>query len=114
MSCSDLPHKVKIVDDCLLYDNDIEQSFLHAWDFLTTCAQNKIVVNVEKFQFCQNIVNFAGLKLTPKGVCPSDHILSAIRDFPSPTNITDARSWFGLVNQVAWGICNQPNHGTVS
>ena len=33
---------------------------------------------------------------------PSDKILAAIRDFPSPINLTDARSWFGLVNQVAW------------
>ena len=27
--------------------------------------------------------------------------LDAIRDFPAPKNITDIRSWFGLVNQVA-------------
>ena len=28
--------------------------------------------------------------------------MSAIENFPQPHNITDARSWFGLVNQVAW------------
>ena len=27
--------------------------------------------------------------------------MDAIRDFPTPTSITDVRSWFGLVNQVA-------------
>ena len=29
-------------------------------------------------------------------------MLSAIRDLPVPTNITDAGSWFGLINQVAY------------
>ena len=27
---------------------------------------------------------------------------ASIRDFPTPTNISDARSWYGLVNQVAY------------
>ena len=100
---SDLPRKVKIVDDCLLWDlGGIEESFFHAWDFLYICAKNNIVVNLDKFQFCQDTVEYSGLKLTPSGVTPSDKMLSAIRDFPSPKILTDARSWFGLVNQVAW------------
>ena len=31
-------------------------------------------------------------------------ILSAIQEFPKPTDITGARSWFGLVNQVAYAF----------
>ena len=31
--------------------------------------------------------------------CSSD-ILKSIRDFPRPENLTDLRSWFGLVNQL--------------
>ena len=59
-------------------------------------------VSEKKFQFCQDTVKFAGLKITPTGIAPSDHIISAIRDFPTPKDITGARSWYGLVNQVAW------------
>ena len=92
----------------MLHDDNIEQSFFHAWDFLTICAKNGIVVSLEKFQFCQNTVDYAGMKITPTGVSPSDKILSAIRDFPTPTSITDARSWFGLVNQVAWAYSLSP------
>ena len=68
---------------------------------LTMNANNGIVINKDKFQFCCDEVLFAGLKLTPTGIKPSDHILSAIGDFPTPQNLTDARSWFGLVNHVA-------------
>ena len=32
----------------------------------------------------------------------SDKHIRAIRDFPTPRNITDIRSWFGLINQVSY------------
>ena len=31
-------------------------------------------------------------------------MIDAIQDFPTPTNITGIRSWFGFVNQVAYAI----------
>ena len=71
------------------------------------CATNGIVVNVKKIQFCQDTVDFAGLTIT-SGVVPSNKMLSAIRDFPSPKNLTGARSWFGLVNQVVWAYSTSP------
>jgi len=45
---------------------------------------------------------FAGLRITATGIAPSAKLLSSIRDFPTPKDITSARSWFGFVNQVAW------------
>ena len=98
----DIPRKVKVIDDTCLYDDTIESSFWHTWDYLDVCARNGIVLNIEKFVYCKEEVEFAGLKLTKDGIASSDLILSAIRDFPVPNNLTDARAWFGPVNQVAW------------
>ena len=98
----DVPRVVKIVDDALLYDETIEEAFFHTFDYLTLGAQNGIVFNKSKFQFCQENVDFGGLHLIPDGIAPSATMLMAIQDFPTPANITDARSWFDLVNQVAW------------
>ena len=98
----DVKDKVKCIDDALLYDCDIESAFFHTWDYLTLCAENGITVNLSKFQFCQDEVIFAGQKITRTGICPADSTLSAIRDFPAPKDITGARSWFGLVNQISW------------
>ena len=39
---------------------------------------------------------------------PSDNLLNAISSFPTPQNITDARSWFNLVNQVALAYLLSP------
>ena len=70
------------------------------------CAKNGIVINEAKFQFCKQTVDFAGLSVTDQGVQPSKKITDAIRNFPPPTDITKARSFFGLVNQVNWAYAN--------
>ena len=104
----DIPRKIKVVDDTLLYDKTIKDAFYHTLDYLSLCETNGIVINKDKFQFCQDVVQFGGLQITPTGVTPSNNLLNAISSFPSPKNITDARSWFGLVNQVAWAYSLSP------
>ena len=104
----DVPNKVKIVDDALLHSLGIEQSFWDTWDYLTLCAVNGVTINVDKIQFCQDEVEFAGLNIEKEGITPSKSILAAISDFPTPTDLTSARSWFGLVNQVSWAYSISP------
>ena len=94
--------KVKCVDDTCLFKPTIEEAFFHAWDYLTLCAENGIVINEEKFEFCRDEITFAGLCITLTGIRPSDELLQAIRNFPPPRDLTGARSWFGLVNQASW------------
>ena len=53
-------------------------------------------------------MDFAGLTHTSSGVIPSEKTLSTICNFPTPTDLTGARSWFGLVNQVAWAYAISP------
>ena len=91
-----------------MYDDTIENSFWHTRDYLALCANNGIVASDKKFQFCKDTVDFAGLTITNEGVAPSENILTAIQNFPTPTNIIDARSWFGLVNQVSWAYSVSP------
>ena len=98
----DIPRKVKCVDDTLLYDSTIEDAFYHTFDYLTTCASRGIVINASKFKFCEKNITFAGFQITSTGIKPADSTLKAIRDFPVPKSITDIRSWFGLVRQVAY------------
>ena len=89
---------IKIVEDTLLYNHSIKEALYHMWNFLQLCADNGIVINNGKFKFCRQTVEFAGLKITPTGIAPSERLLVAIKLFPKPENITDAHSWFGLIN----------------
>ncbi len=95
--------KIKIIDDSLLYDKSIEQSFHHAYQFLLTCRENGVTLNAKKFNFCQKELEFAGFKLGWDSYTASDDMLSAISSFPMPEKptISDVRAWFGLVNQLA-------------
>ena len=79
-----------------------QRSIFHTWNYLELCSLNVIVINDKKFQFCKQTVTFSRLTITPSAFTPSDNILSGIKDFTTPKDLTDARSWFGLVNQVTW------------
>ena len=54
--------------------------------------------------FGQDNVEFAGFEITLTNVRPCARYVDAIRNFPTPTNITDRRSWFGLINQVSYAF----------
>ena len=101
-----IPRLVRIVDDMCIYDDTITGMFRHSWDLLETCAQNGIVLNESKFQFCRKTVDFAGLTVTAESVQPSTKTLAAIQNFPPPTDLTKARAFFGLTNQVQWAYAN--------
>ena len=104
----DVPRKVKIVDDSLLWDINIEEAFHHTVKYIDLCARNGVIFNPEKFAFARETVDFGGFTLTQSGIKPSAHISSAIANFPVPTDLTGARSWFGLVNQVAFSLATAP------
>ena len=70
-------------------------------DLLITLGKAGVVLNPEKFQFASKSVDFAGFCVSDHSVEPLPKYLDAIRQFPTPKNISDIRSWFGLVNQVS-------------
>lgn len=99
---SDCERKVRCIDDTLLWDDSIETAFWHTFDYIKLCADNGIVFNKEKFEFAKDVVEFAGFEITKDGFRPPARIIDAIKNFPKPEKVTDIRSWFGLVNQVAY------------
>ena len=104
------PRKHKCVDDTILYDDSIEGAFWHAFDFLALCAEKGITLKPEKFMFCRREVDFVGFHLSWDEYAPTSDRLAAIRDFnmPAQPSITDIRSWFGFVNQIAPFLATAP------
>ena len=49
-------------------------------------------------------MEYLGFEITADSVRPSETYLQSIKEFPQPTDITGIRSWFGLVNQVAYAF----------
>ena len=98
------PQKTKCIDDTLLWSDTIHDCFFQAAQWLDICGRNGITLNPEKFTFAQDVVEFAGFEITHDIVRPCKRFLRAITEFPTPTNITDVRSWFGLLNQVSYAF----------
>ena len=101
---SHIPDKTKCIDDTLLWADDITSSFHQAVNWLDICGRHGITLNPDKFTFAADTVEFAGFEITPDSVRPCAKYLDAIRHFPTPSSITDMRSWFGLVNQVSYAF----------
>jgi len=99
---ADFRNKSKCIDDTIMWSDTLGESFFQACEWLDLCGKNGITQNPRKFNFGQDTVEFAGFEITRDSVRPCKKYLQAILDFPTPRNITDIRSWFGLVNQVSY------------
>ena len=98
---ADFERKTKCVDDTVMWDADLEEHWWRAIEFLELLGRNGVVLNPEKFQFAQKEIQFAGFHITESSIKPHAKFVKAISDFPTPVKVTDVRSWFGLVHQVA-------------
>jgi len=97
----DIERKTKCVDDTLMWDDDLTEHWWRMIDFLILLGDNGVILNQDKFQFAQRTVDFAKFQISERSIKPSQKFISAISEFPTPSKLTDIRSWFGLVNQVA-------------
>ena len=93
--------KTKNVDDVLIWDHSLERHWWRIIEFMELCGRNGIILNAKKLQLAKHEVEFGGFRISKTTVKPAEKYLSSIQSFPTPQNITDIRSWFGLVNQVA-------------
>jgi hypothetical protein len=75
---ADIPRKTKCVDDTVQWDTNLEEHWWRVIEFLEICGKNGIVLNYEKFQFCQEEIEFAGFKVTNTDVKPLDKYLKSI------------------------------------
>ena len=71
---------------------------------MSLCSNAGIIFNTKKFQFGCEEVDFLGSRIGIDSIKPCPEYLQAILDFPRPKDITGIRSWFGLVQQVAYAF----------
>ena len=90
----------KIIDDIIQWSDTLEQSFFRIYSMLSHCNQNGRVFSPEEF---------AGFEITSKGIKPTAKYIESIRNFPTPSNISEVRAWFGLINQVAYSFVKTPH-----
>ena len=97
---SGIPRTCKIVDDVLAYDNEYSDHLQHVIHILERCDTASITLNPSKLVFAEPSVSYCGYDVTSSGYTVDQRKVKAIAEFPTPANITDLRSFLGLVNQL--------------
>ena len=95
-----LERTIKVVDDTLIASRTYEEHVKDVRNFMERCKTSGITLNKDKFIFAADKVKFAGYIVSKEGREVDPDKVKAIREFASPTTITELRSFMGLVNQL--------------
>ena len=97
---SGIENMEKIVDDLLIHTKTFQEHMKCLLEILEKCRVNHITLNPDKFQFVKDSVVFGGYRITPNGTEADPEKVKAITKFPIPKNLTELRSFFGLINHL--------------
>ena len=83
-------------DDILIYSKSIEEHLEHLRAVFDALRAARLFGNMEKCTFCTQRVSFLGYVVTPQGIEVDSSKIAAIREWPTPTTVTQIRSFLGL------------------
>ena len=91
----------KIVDDILIWATTPSELDSRISQVVQRCLDLHITLSKSKFQI-DTTLKFAGCVVSSSGVTPDPDRISALANFPTPTDQTSVRSFLGLCNQLAF------------
>src|SRR5688572_14423856 len=83
-------------DDILIFSKSIEEHLEHLRAVFDALRAARLFGNMEKCTFCTQRVSFLGYVVTPQGIEVDSNKIAAIREWPTPTTVTQIRSFLGL------------------
>ena len=92
----DVKDSRKIVDDILLWAKTKETLCSQARQVLSNCREHGVTLARKKIAF-GTALDFAGFHLNQTGIQPEREKLKALKDFPTPKNITDVKCFLVVV-----------------
>ena len=83
-------------DDILIYSKSVEEHMNHIRQVLDELRKEKLFANLEKCSFCTDHVVLFGFVVSGKGIQVDETKVKAIKDWPTPVNVSQVRSFHGL------------------
>ncbi|UYV65143.1 K02A2.6-like, partial [Cordylochernes scorpioides] len=96
------------IDDVLIATASIEEHLALLKTIFARLEKYNIKLKKEKCLFLQKEIEYLGHLVTEEGIRPLDHKVQAIQKAKTPTNISELRSFLGLVNFYGKFIPNLP------
>ena len=85
------------LDDIIVYSPFIEEHLIDLANVFKILRKYKLKLNIEKYHFCAFEVEVLGHKIFNKVLHPLEKITDAITKLDHPTNITELRSFLGII-----------------
>jgi len=85
------------IDDVVIFSPSVEQHLIDLEAVFKVILDNGLKINLEKCQFFKESVEVLGHLLTTSGVRPTSDKIMAIRNWITPKNVTQLRSFLGTV-----------------
>jgi hypothetical protein len=101
MAFAALPNTVRVVDDLLRFDRTFPAHVAGVCAILMAARKAGITSSKEKFKFSRSRLSWVGYDIQHGGISIEKEKLNALSQFPRPTNISELRSFMGLVEQLA-------------
>jgi hypothetical protein len=98
-------------DDILIFSKTIEEHVDHIQQVLDVLRKDKLYANIVKCTFCTDQVVLLGFVVSGQGIRVDESKVKAIKEWPTPTNVSQVRSFHGLAGFYRW-IVN--DFGTVA
>uniref|UniRef100_A0A3B3DHQ9 ribonuclease H n=1 Tax=Oryzias melastigma TaxID=30732 RepID=A0A3B3DHQ9_ORYME len=94
------------MDDILMWGKTQEEHDVRLHALLEKAQKAGITLNIDKCEFTCHTVKFLGHVITAAGVQPDPEKTSAVQEMNAPTNVSELRSFLGMVNQLGRFIPN--------
>lgn len=86
------------LDDILIWGTTVEECNKNVWAVLSRLTQYNVKVNEKKCKFFTESVEFLGHLIDAHGIHPTNEKIECIEKTPVPQNLTQLKSYLGLLN----------------
>jgi hypothetical protein len=83
-------------DDILIYIKSFDEHLDHIHQVLVVLREEKFYGNIAKCTFCTDCVVFLSFVVSADGIQVDEEKVKAIKDWPTPLNVSQVRSFHGL------------------
>jgi hypothetical protein len=85
-------------DDILIYSKNLEEHVMHLKYVLEILRKERLFANLKKCTFCTDKLAFLGFVVSKRGIEVDEEKVKAIQEWPTPTTISQVRSFHGLTS----------------